>query len=219
MMDSEREYALALEQGSPEWLEYKVGKVGASKIADITATLRDGRYGASRATYRGELIAERLTGVSADSYKSPAMQWGNDCEPLARNAYQFDQMVAVTRVGCILHPLIEGALCSPDGLVGNDGLVEIKCPLTSTHVDFMLGAKINDRYIQQMQWQMACTGRQWCDYVSFDPRLPADLRLWIERVERDNERIEDIEREVQGFLQDLAHHLAALDKLRRREAA
>jgi predicted phage-related endonuclease len=218
-MQSERDYALALEQGSPEWLEFKIGKVGASKIADITAKLRDGRYGASRATYLGELIAEQLTGVAADSYKSAAMQWGNDCEPLARSTYQFRRMVAIERVGCVLHPLIEGTLCSPDGLIAGDGMVEFKCPNTNTHVDFILGAAIPDRYLQQMQWQMACTGRLWCDYVSFDPRLPEDLRMWVERVERDNKRIGQLEAEVQGFLQDLAHQITSLNKLRRREAA
>jgi putative phage-type endonuclease len=218
-MQSERDYALALEQGSQEWLAFKVGKVGASQIANITAKLRDGRYGASRATYLGELIAEQLTGVAAESYKSTAMQWGNDCEPLARSAYQFHKMVAIERVGCVLHPLIDGTLCSPDGLIGRDGMVEFKCPNTSTHVDFVLGAAIPDRYIQQMQWQMACTGRVWCDYVSFDPRLPEDLRMWVERIERDNKRIGQLEAEVRGFLQDLEHQITSLNKLRRKEAA
>jgi putative phage-type endonuclease len=212
----EKEYALALEQGSPEWHEFKVGKVGASKIADITAKLRGGTYGASRATYLGELIAERLTGVAADGFKSPAMQWGSDTEPMARAAYQFRTLSPVARVGCVLHPKIEDALCSPDGLIGSDGLVELKCPNTSTHCDFMLGAAIPDRYIQQVQWQLACTGRIWCDYASFDPRLPEDLRLWVHRIERDDNRIEELEDEVKGFLRDLELRLKDLGNLRGR---
>src|SRR5262252_11222864 len=198
--EGEREYALALEQNSEEWLQYKVGKVGASRICDITAKLRNGMAGASRATYMGELIAERMTGTAADSYKSAAMQWGNDMEPLARSNYQFRKMCLVQRVGCVLHPLIDGALCSPDGLIEPNGMVEFKCPNTSTHCDFVLGAEIPSRYLQQMQWQMACTGRVWVDYVSFDPRLPEHLRMWTQRVPRDNKMIELLETEVAGFV-------------------
>lgn|SRR5262245_19262805 len=219
--EDERAYALALEQGSPEWLDYKVGKVGGSKISDITAKLRNGMAAGARATYLGELIAERLTGVSADTYKTktPAMQWGTDTEPMARNAYQFRTMELVERVGCILHPVIDGALCSPDGLVGTQGMVEIKCPNTSTHVDFVLGAEIPSRYLQQCMWQMACTGREWVDYVSFDPRLPEHLRLWVQRVPRDEKLIDLLEGEVMGFLRELEIRLSALSTIGPQEVA
>src|SRR5262245_50995669 len=217
--EGERAYALALEQGSDEWHQYKVGKVGGSRIADITAKLRNGMAGASRATYLGELVAERLTSTPYDTYKSAAMQWGTDIEPLARSNYQFRTMQLVERVGCVLHPLIDGALCSPDGLLEPDGLVEFKCPQTSTHVDFILGAEIPSRYLQQMMWQMACTGRMRCDYVSFDPRLPEHLRIWSQRVPRDNKMIELLETEVRGFLRDLDLRLAALCKVRPEEVA
>jgi len=212
-------YALALEQGSAEWLDYKIGKIGASKIADVTAKLRSGGYGASRATYRGELIAERLTGVASESFKTPAMQWGNEHEAMARSTYQFRTMHLVERVGCVLHPEIEDTLCSPDGLVGSDGLIEIKCPLTATHIDFVLGAKIPERYLLQMQWQLACTHRDWCDYVSFDPRLPDDLRFWCERIPRDDKLIKMLTDEVKGFVLELEAHIEALRKLRRRKEA
>jgi predicted phage-related endonuclease len=207
-------YARSLEQGSAQWLEFKVGKVGASRVSEITAKLRDGRPGASRATYLGELIAERLTGTSSETYKSAAMQWGNDVEPLARSNYQFRNMCLVERVGCILHPAINGALCSPDGLVGAEGMVEFKCPNTSTHCDFILGAEIPGKYLQQMQWQMACAGRQWVDYVSFDPRLPERLRMWVQRVPRDGKMIELLESEVKAFLRDLEVRIRALSQVR-----
>jgi putative phage-type endonuclease len=219
LTNDDKAYALALEQNSPEWLEFKIGMVSASRIADITAKLRNGTAGASRATYMGELIAERLTGVATDSYKSAPMQWGNDVEPMARSTYQFRTLSLVRRVGCILHPTIENALCSPDGLVGRDGVVEFKCPNTSTHVDFILGAPIPDRYVQQMQWQLACTGRGYVDYVSFDPRLPEHLRYWSKRVERDDKRIGQLEAEVVDFLRDLETRLAALRKIPRKEVA
>lgn len=205
--------ALALEQGSQEWLDYKVGKVSASRIADITAKLRNGVAGASRATYLGELIAERLTGISYGSYSTPAMQWGTEHEPMARAAYQFRALMPVTRVGCILHPDIDNALCSPDGLIGSDGMVEFKCPNTSTHCDFLLGAEIPGRYLQQMQWQLACAQRQWVDYVSFDPRLPEHLQLWVQRVPRDDRLIVALQVEVMGFLHDLELRLQALAKI------
>jgi len=218
--EEERAYALALEQNTPEWLQYKVGKVSASKISDITAKLRNGIPSASRATYLGELIAERLTEVRTDNVRvTPAMEWGTAMEPVARKAYQFHAMALVQRVGCVLHPFIDGALCSPDGLLAPNGMVEIKCPNTNTHVDFVLGAAIPSRYLQQMQWQLACTGRQWVDYVSFDPRLPEHLRLWVQRVPRDNEMIDLLEWEVKSFLYDLEQRLAALGKIDATEVA
>ena len=211
---SERAYALALEQGTAEWLAFKAGKVGASRVADIIAKRKDGASSSSRATYRGELIAEQLTGVPTESYKSPAMQWGNDCEPMARSAYQFDQWCAVQQVGCALHPTIENALASPDGLVGDHGLVQIKCPLTATHLETVVNgpAAIPERYIVQMQWEMACTGRRWCDYVSFDPRLPEAMRIYIRRFDRVDGRIKELEAEVAAFLSEIKTYLKALAK-------
>ena len=159
----------------------------------------------------GRKIAERLTGVPSDSYRSAAMQAGNDVEPMARAAYQFERLCVIKRVGVVLHPKIPMALASPDGLVGDDGLIEAKCPLTHTHIETLLGGPIPGDYHKQMMWQMACTGRQWCDYISFDPRLPEHMRLHIQRVPRDDVQIAALEIEVMAFLLELDRKLAELN--------
>jgi len=189
-------------QGSPEWFALRCGKATASRIADILAKTKSG-YSASRKNYAAQLIAERLTNTVADSYSNAAMQWGTDTEPQARAAYEFHQNVSVSEVGFVDHPQIEMSGASPDGLVADDGLVEIKCPNTSTHIDTLLNGKLADKYIIQMQWQLACTGRQWCDYVSFDPRLPENMQIFMQRIDRDADRIGDIEDEVQTFLNEI----------------
>src|SRR5262245_52881935 len=190
---AEVEYALNLVQGSDEWLAFKCGKVSASRMSDLTAKLRNGEPSASRNTYMGQLIAERLTGLPSDSYSNQAMDWGKAFEDEARAAYQFDQLVTVEPVGIVLHPHIVNSLASPDGLVGDDGLIEVKCPLTGNHIEAVLSGKIPDRYQQQIQWQLACTGRQWCDFVSYDPRMPEHMRLWRKRLQRSDLRISQLE--------------------------
>src|SRR5262245_43511454 len=196
-------YALGLEQGSAEWLDYKIGKVGASKIADVTAKLRSGGYGASRATYRGELIAERLTGVASESFKTPAMQWGTEHEAMARSAYQFRTMHLVERVGCVLHPEIEETLCSPDGLVGGDGLIELKCPVTAAHIEFVRGAKSPERDWGQMGGAVAARRGGSCGSPSFAPRLADGMRKWVQRLRRDDEITCVLEVEVTGCVCEL----------------
>jgi len=213
---TDADYALGLEQGSAEWLAFKVGKVGASRIADITARLRSGAPGASRATYLGELISERLTGVTANGYSNAAMDWGKACEAQARARYAFENLCTVERVGIVVHPAPEllMSLASPDGLVGRDGLVEIKCPhVTNNHIEVLLGADIPGRYLQQMQWQLACTGRAWCDYVSFDPRMPPPMQIKIIRVERDEQTIGGLEDQVEAFLAEIADKVDELRQL------
>jgi len=210
---AEVEYALNLEQGSPEWLAFKCGKVSASRIADITARLRNGDPAASRLTYMGQLIAERLTGVPAETYSNAAMEWGRLWEPVARAAYQFERLCTVEQVGIVLHPEIPGSLASPDGLIGDDGLVEIKCPQTGTHIETVLSRTIPGRYQQQMQWQLACTGRSWCDFVSYDPRMPEHMRIWIKRLERDAQRISQLELEVASFLDDMVERIRDLQNV------
>jgi putative phage-type endonuclease len=190
-----------MEQQSEEWFAARVGKVTASRIGDVMARTKTG-YSASRANYMAELIAERLSGQAAESFKSSAMQFGTDTEPQARQAYEFWRNVTVDECGFFPHPkLASGA--SPDGLVGTDGLVEIKCPNTATHLDTLLGATVDKKYVLQMHWQMVCTDRQWCDFVSYDPRLPEDYRIHIQRVERNAELIEEITAEVTKFLGEL----------------
>lgn len=189
-------------QGTEEWFTTRCGKVTASRVADVVAKTKSG-WGASRANYAAQLIAERLTGNVADSYSNSAMQWGTDTEPLARAAYEFRTDADVVEVGFVDHPGIQMSGASPDGLVTDVGLVEIKCPNTATHIDTLLKGKIPTKYITQMQWQMACTGRTWTDYASFDPRLPESMALFVKRVDRDNERIKDLEREVKTFLSEI----------------
>ena len=198
-----------MDQHSPEWYAARLGKATASRVADLMAKTKSG-YSASRANYMAELICERLTGQPAERFTNGAMQWGTDTEPQARAAYAFLGDLDVAEVGFVLHPTIADFGASPDGLVGDDGLVEIKCPNTATHIETLLSGVVPGKYLAQMQTQMACTGRAWCDFVSFDPRLPADLQLWVKRVPRDDEAIRAIEAEVQAFLSELDAKVEAL---------
>lgn len=205
-------------QGSPEWFAARLGKVTASKISDLTAKTKSG-WSASRANYMAQLIAERLTGTSTESFTNAAMQWGTDQEPEAREAYSFATISAVDEVGFIDHPAIPMTGASPDGLVGDDGLLEIKCPNTATHIDTLIGEAVPAKYHSQMQWQMACTGRQWCDFASYDPRLPMDMRLFVRRVPRDDAFIAETEDMVRAFLAELDAKLDALQSAVGRRAA
>lgn len=197
-------------QGSDEWFDARRGKVTASRIADVIAKTRSG-WGAGRANYMAELVAERLTGMTADSYVNAAMQRGKDLEPQARAAYEFFADIEVTEIGVVFHPTLDQSAASPDGLVGDGGMVEIKCPNTATHIETLLTGKIPDKYIVQMQWQMACAGRQWCDFASFDPRMPGNLNLHIQRVWRDDKRIAELEDMVKTFLKETDEKVKALE--------
>lgn len=208
-----------MEQGTPEWFASRLGKVTASRVADVIAKTKTG-WGASRANYMAELIAERLTGVPTLTYSNAAMQWGTEKEPEARAAYSFYANADVVECGFIQHPTIQMTGASPDGLVGPDGLVEFKCPNTATHIDTLLGDAIADKYIVQMQWQMACTGAQWCDWVSYDPRMPEAMRFFVQRVPRNNARIAELEKLVSDFLIEVAAKEVALqERFERQEAA
>lgn len=206
-------------QGSPEWMAARVGKASASRIADVMAKTKSG-YSTSRANYAAELVAERLTGTKDEKFTSRAMAHGTEQEPAARTMYEFMRDVTVKEVGVVLHDRIEMACASPDGLVGDDGLIEIKCPLTATHIETLLGGPIDGEYMKQMQFQMACTGRLWCDFVSFDPRMAGDMQIHIQRVPRDGVMIVEIEREVSAFLSEVDATVAKLIAMyRHREAA
>lgn len=189
-------------QGSPEWHAVRLGKVTASRIADVCARTKSG-WGAGRKNYMAELVAERLTGERTEGFTNAAMQWGTDMEPEARIAYEFYRDATVVETGFVLHPSIAETGASPDGLVGDHGLVEIKCPNTATHIETLRGGSIPEKYFLQMQWQMACTGRQWCDFASYDPRMPESMRLFVDRVKRDDAAIAAIEKDVLGFLTEL----------------
>lgn len=206
-------------QGSPEWHALRCGKVTASRVADIIARTKSG-YSTSRANYAAELIVERLTGCSAPSFMNDAMRWGVEQEAGARHAYSQRQGVEVFETSFVDHPEIAMFGASPDGLIGVDGLVEIKCPNTATHLDTLDSESIPAKYITQMQTQMACTGRAWCDFVSYDPRLPPSMSLFVRRVDRDVSAILDLEGEVSDFIRDLDARVASLrNRYEQKEAA
>ena len=198
-----------MEQHSPEWFAARLGRVTGSRVADVMAKTKAG-YSASRANYMAELICERLTGQQAERFTNAAMQWGTDTEPRARAAYEFLTDNPVIETGFVLHGGIADFGASPDGLVADDGLVEIKCPNTATHIETLLGESVPGKYVTQMQAQMSCTGRAWCDFVSFDPRLPGDMQLWVKRVQRDDAFIADMEAEISAFLSEINQKLDAL---------
>lgn len=196
-------------QGSDEWLAIRCGKVTASRVADVVARTKTG-WGASRANYMAELLTERLTGQPAERYMNAAMSWGQDNEGAAREAYEWHSAMEVQQVGFVHHPTILNSGASPDGLVGKEGLVELKAPNTATHLETLLGQTVPDKYVKQMQWQMACTERAFCDFVSFDPRLPDAMRLFVQRIERDDAMIAALEKDVAIFLKELDEKIDAL---------
>ena len=196
-------------QGTPEWFAARAGKVTASRVADVIAKTKTG-YSTSRANYLAELLCERLTGVCEPGFTSGPMQWGKDQEPFARQAYERRHEVEVYEVGFVDHPEIGMSGASPDGYVGECGLVEIKCPLTATHLDTLLNGTIPGRYVTQIQWQLACAGREWCDFISFDPRLPHAMQMFVQRIPRDPSTVLELEGEVSGFIRELDAKVAQL---------
>jgi putative phage-type endonuclease len=200
------------EQGSAVWFEARLGKVTASRMGDVIATLKKGGYSAERGKYMDQLVVERLTRQIAQHYVSPAMDWGRAYELEAKAAYEFMRDVTVQLVGFVLHPTIDDSGASPDGLVGEDGAVEFKCPTSTTHLETLLSERIDEKYQAQIQWVLACTERQWCDYVSYDPRMPAHLRTFIKRVHRDDKSIAAMAMQVGIFLGELEERIAAIEK-------
>ena len=200
-----------MDQGTQEWKEARLGCVTASRVSDVIARTKSG-YGASRANYAAQLIAERLTGVVTEGFVNAEMQWGTDTEDSSRAAYEFQTGIVVEQVGFIMHPSIQMTGASPDGFAGDDGLLECKCPNTATHIETLISGKIAEKYLTQMHWQMACTGRKWCDFVSFDPRMPEHMQLFVQRVKRDDARIDELEREVVGFLAEIDERIKILTR-------
>jgi len=200
-------------QGSEDWFKQRCGRVTASRIADVMARTKAG-YGASRKNYLAQLVCERMTGTVAESYSNAAMQWGTEKEPEAKAAYSFFTGNDVTDAEFIQHPDIFWSGASPDGYVADDGLIEVKCPNTATHIETLLAGQVDDKYILQIQWQLECTGRKWCDFVSYDPRMPAELSLFVKRIDRDQKRIEEIKEAVSEFLDELESTINKLNTLR-----
>jgi putative phage-type endonuclease len=205
------------EQQTEQWFTDRLGKVTASRLADVMAKTKTG-YSATRANYMTQLVLERVTKTRAESYSNAAMQWGNEQEPFARAAYEAHTGQMVEEVGFIQHPDIEDAGASPDGLVGDDGMVEIKCPSSSTALECWLihaqgGNPVDAKYYAQMQWQMRCADRSWCDYVVFDPRMPAKAQLFVFRVQRNEDFLTMAEDEVITFLTEVDIKVAALNQI------
>lgn len=189
-------------QGSQEWFRSRYGNASASRISDVVAKAKSGGYSASRENYLTQLVLERF-GVFEESFTSQAIEWGHEQEPFARMMYEAQTGNVVQECGYILHPSIAKSGASPDGLVDDNGLLEIKCPNTKTHFEYLLAGKPPSKYVPQMAWQMACTGREWCDFVSYDPRSPEGLQYFEVRYMRDNEYIATLETEVTKFLKEV----------------
>jgi len=204
-------------QGSADWLAARVGIVTASRVADIIATTKSGPS-TSRAAYMGELVAEQMTGVSAaPTFMNDDMRRGIELEPAARFAYEMQTDQIVQKVGLVLHPTMKAG-ASPDGLVGEEGLVEIKCPRTHIHISYIEGAKPPPKYLGQMGWQLVCTGRRWVDFVSYDPHMPEALQLFIVRFEPAAEVLQQLTREVATFLAEVDEKVNYLTAIARKAA-
>jgi len=199
-----------IEQRSPDWFAARLGKVTASRVADVIAKTKTG-YSTSRENYMAQLVVERMTQKPTESYSNAAMQWGTEQEPFARAAYELTKDVMVEEVGFVPHPNIPMAGASPDGFVGVNGLIEIKCPNTATMIETLLTKKCPQKYFTQIQFQLACTDRVFCDYVVFDPRMPKHLQLFVTRIERDEDYIAHIEDEIQTFLAEVDEKITQLN--------
>lgn len=203
-----------IEQKSADWYAMRCGCVTSSRLNDVVAKLKrkDGEA-AARANYRKELAIERLTGNTYDHYVSPYMEWGTENEPLARTEYELLTGNTVTSIGGALHDSIKYFWASTDSLVNDDGILEIKCPTSINHLDVWVSGEIPEEYHWQMLGGMACTGRQWCDFVSFDPRMPEELRLFVKRFPRNDALVRAAELEVGQFLKEVDEMVTKLKEL------
>ena len=200
-----------IEQRTNEWHQQRLGRVTASSVYKVMAKTKTG-YSADRENYQAQLVVERMTGQPAKSYSNAAMEWGVEQEANARAAYEAQTGNLVEEVGFISHPSIEMCGVSPDGIVG-EGLIEIKCPETATMIDLQLSKKIPDKYMKQMQLQMRCTDKKWCDFVVYDPRMPERLQLLILHVDRDDKLIGEMEAEIVKFLAEVDEKVKKLEAL------
>lgn len=197
---------IMVEQGTDEWHAARLGRATASRFKDVMTKIRLGEAAAVK-NYRAELSAEQLTGNREELFTTAAMQWGIDNEPVARLRYELASGNDVEETGFFAHPdIMTGA--SPDGLVGDDGLLEIKCPNTATHIETLRKRKLPSQYYWQVMGQMWLTGRKWCDFVSFDPRLPENAQYICIRVDRDDKAIAELEEEIKEFLLSVEHEAA-----------
>jgi putative phage-type endonuclease len=186
-----------MEQRSEEWFQARLGKVTASRVADVLSKIKSGES-ASRRNYKIQLVSERLTGEKQETYINQAMQDGIDREFYAREKY-VQQFGEVEEVGFVNHPTLEAG-ASPDGMVGDDGLLEIKCPMGTTHTETLMTQEVPSKYIPQIQFQLRCTGRKWCDFVSYNPMFPEHLQVFVKRVEADEVYQMELDKEIEAFL-------------------
>lgn len=212
----ERDEFRSLSQNSVEWLMARRGRITASRCGDVIGkSEKTKKYYAERQNYLWELVVEHITGRSAERYVTPAMEWGIEQQPFAEAAYEMREGASIDSVGLIIHPEMEYFACSPDGLLGDDGLIEIKCPTTRVHLEYMKGGTVPEQYIPQMNAEMACMPeREYCDFVSFDPRVPFGMQLFVRRHYRDRERIAELEQEVKKFQAELAYELMELSAVK-----
>lgn len=202
-----------MQQREEDWFRARLGRLTASRMADVLAKTKTG-YSASRDNYSMELALERITGTRQECFVSQAMQWGTDTEPEARTAYEMRTGVLVQEVGFVPHPQIDMAGASPDGLIGSDGLLEIKCPDSKQHFAYLLGKTAPKKYQPQMLWQLACTGRAWCDFASYDPRMPEGLQLFVVRFMPTAEELDAVESEARKFLDEVAAIVQEIEELK-----
>jgi len=198
------------------WLAQRIAKVTASRISDVIAKTKTG-VSTSRQNYLIQIVTERLTGKKADSgFVSQAMLDGIERESAARELYMRTRGVSVTEVGFFDHPIIKNSGASPDGAVNAEedgkyaGLIEIKCPIETTHTNTLMSKSVPSKYIPQMQWQLACTGAKWVDFVSYNPNFPEELQLFVARVDRDDTYIGELEAEVIKFLDEVEQTILKL---------
>ncbi|NTU49483.1 MAG: YqaJ viral recombinase family protein [Desulfobulbaceae bacterium] len=201
-------------QGSALWHEARCGSIGATAINDIMSTGKGGAESAGRKNYRAAKVCERLTGLTAENYVNAAMQRGTDLEPMARDAYSFLKGVEVAQVGLIKHPRLSFSHASPDGLIGDDGMIEIKVPSPANHIEYLLAGEVPSIYVKQLQWQMACTGRKWNDFCSYCPELPEEMQLFIKRLDRDDKLIAEMESAVFSFNDSVEQMIAELKAIK-----
>jgi predicted phage-related endonuclease len=199
-------------QGTDEWRQARCGSVGASDAPRVVRRIKSGGFSADRESLMAEKVLERLTDTPVEIYKSAAMLQGTAREPDARMTYSVVKGVEVEEVALVPHPSIKGTHCSPDGLIGLDGLVEVKCPQPAAHLDLLLNGQISSDYCVQMAWQMACTGRKWCDFVSFNSDFPGPMQMWIKRVHRDQTLIAELEREIATFIKEVDRKVTELSR-------
>jgi putative phage-type endonuclease len=202
---------IEVEQGSDDWLTMRCGMVTGSRVADIVTRLKKGGYSAARQNYLMEVVVSRLTGLTPDHFVTPAMEWGIANESFARAAYEIEQDVDTSPAGFAMHQKIKWFGASPDRLVGSDGLLEIKCLTSANHLQVLLDGVVPVDYMPQMMAEMACADRQYCDFVSFDPRMPKHLQLFVRRFERDEKLIGVMEQEVELFLTEVEAMVKAIE--------